>query len=484
MATNANPTTINNTAPLMRASTTKKDLSDGTQGTVTLRDYQHAKKIFVDGNFRLSPKYGFLFYVEFDFNPLITNVSNTAAQEMGMIVKTCSLPKFTVDTKTHNAYNRKNIVQNKISYDPISITFHDDQADNVRTFWYDYYSYFYRDSDYADATYDIIHKYQERPSFGWGYTPRPTASFNSQNAYQTYQYIQGIRIYSLYQKNFSEYHLVNPTITSFKHGDHNTSEGSSLLEHQMQIQYEAVKYYSGYTTENTAGGYIDLHYDRTPTPIAPTAGVDIVGDGMGGYAVAPSNVTDLANYNLSTAGGTVIPYPNGGAINSASSFATIASGLLGAAGTAATNAGGFALPALGSLLTGISGGALAGGQLGSATNILGMATAAISNPKAALATIQNMATQGVMTAVTQAANQAVAGLGTGIAGPLNTALGTQAKDLAGSLDKGITGLTTAIGDAYNTAHDLINGLTATTATFDSAGAVDATNIAGWADGGG
>ena len=41
-----------------------------------LRDYKHAARIFTDSQFRLSPKYGFLFYVEFDFNPLISTVSN------------------------------------------------------------------------------------------------------------------------------------------------------------------------------------------------------------------------------------------------------------------------------------------------------------------------------------------------------------------------------------------------------------------------
>ena len=32
-----------------------------------LRNYQHASRIFVSDSQRLSPKYGFLFYVEFDF---------------------------------------------------------------------------------------------------------------------------------------------------------------------------------------------------------------------------------------------------------------------------------------------------------------------------------------------------------------------------------------------------------------------------------
>ena len=435
--------------------------------TTTLRSYQHASRIFVDGNYRLSPKYGFLFYVEFDFNPLITNVSNTAAQEMGMIVKSVSLPKFSIDTKVHNAYNRKNIVQNAIKYDPINITFHDDQADNVRNFWYDYYSFFYRDSDYADATYGIINKYQERPSFEWGYSPRPVASYNSASAYQDYQYIQAIRIYSLYQKNFSEYELINPTIQSFKHGEHNTSEGGGLLEHQMSIQFETVKYQTGYTTQNTAGGYIDLHYDNTPSPIAPAGGTGLIDNGQGGFVQAPDTVTDLANFNLSTAGGSVVPAPNYSALNAALSFSAIASSVLASSAATGSNAGGFALPSLGSLTSGISGSAILQQQLQAAavtlagqtvntlasgvvkgvttaigtqgTQAVGLVTAAIANPSAALATVENMAIKFATGAVTQGVNQLASTVGgqisKGITNELNQITGSQTfTDLSSSFN--------------------------------------------------
>ena len=119
----------------------------GSPHTV-IKDYKHATRIFVDDNYSMSPKYGFVYYVVFELNPAIANIPNNQyAQELGMLVKSVTLPKFTIDTKTHNAYNRPNIVQNKIKYDPVSIMFHDDQGDRVRNFWYDYYSYFYRDPD-------------------------------------------------------------------------------------------------------------------------------------------------------------------------------------------------------------------------------------------------------------------------------------------------------------------------------------------------
>ena len=448
----------------------------------TLRSYQHASRIFVDANYRLSPKYGFLFYVEFDFNPMISNVSNTSAQELGMIVKNVNLPKFTMDVKAHNAYNRVNLVQNKIKYDPINITFHDDQADNVRDFWYDYYSFFYRDSDYADGTYQIISKYQERPSFEWGYTPRSVSGYNAANAYQNYQYIQAIRIYSLYQKNFAEYELVNPIITSFKHGEHSNGDSGSLLEHQMSVQFETVKYQTGYTTENTVGGFIDLHYDRQPTPLVSNPGdVNLVDNGTGGTAPAPSKITDLANFNLSTTGGSVMPQPLSGSLNASLAFSAISSSVLATSAGASTNVGGFALPALGSLTSGLSGGnmvlnqlksaavglagqaasSIAGGVIsgltsglglpaGAGSSLLGLAAGAIANPKAAISALTNMATGMVIKAATQEVNQ----IASGIAGDLS-------KGISGAVSDATSAVSDAVGSAVNSAQAYYNSVTNT-----------------------
>lgn len=386
----------------------------GETAPATLRNYQHATRIFTDSNFRLSPKYGFLFYVEFDFNPLVTQLTNTTAQEMGMLVKSVSLPKFTIDVKPHNAYNRKNFVQNSIKYDPVNITFHDDQSDNVLNFWYDYYSYYYRDPDYADATYLAPHKYQSRPSFDWGYTPRPAIGYSSSAAAQPYQYIQAIRIYSLYQGQFDEYELINPIITSFKHGDLSNSESTSLLQHEMSISFETVKYLTGSVTKDTVGGFIDLHYDTVPSP-------NLAGGQLPQSATNSNIITDLANN--STAINPALRTDQALASTAASPSAGIASALgfaTGAAGQVGSNSGGFAIPGLGSLNQGIPsiGGvgqtlqAGAVGILGSATSslangltgavaaglgpqgrsILGLAAGVIANPQGALKTVENMAT--------------------------------------------------------------------------------------------
>lgn len=42
-----------------------------------------------------------------------------------LVAKTCELPKFTIDTQIVNVYNHKTIVQTKMNYEPITISFYD-----------------------------------------------------------------------------------------------------------------------------------------------------------------------------------------------------------------------------------------------------------------------------------------------------------------------------------------------------------------------
>ena len=458
---------------------TYRTLDSGAQGIETVRNYQHATRIFTNSQFRLSPKYGFLFYVEFDFNPLITNLNNTVAQEMGMIVKSVNLPKFTIDVKQHNAYNRKNYVQNAIKYDPVMIKFHDDQSDNVLNFWYDYYSYYYRDPDYADATYQAYTKYQSRPTFDWGYSPRPAVGYNSANSQQPYQYIQAIRIYSLYQGQFDEYELVNPIVTMFKHGDLANGENTNTLEHEMSLQFETVKYRTGSVTTDTAGGFIDLHhYDTTPSPNGGTPNYQTASHTIKDFAnnstsINPSLRTDRA---LSVTAGNP-----GQSVASSLGFATTLS-------STTTNSGGFSIPSLGSLTQGLTSGAVLGQQLQAAgvslvgtsvsqltgavtggiaaglgsngRTIVGLAAAAVANPSAALNTVQNMATQYAIGIASGVANQLVGQASgyiarelttsvSGALGDLNNTLGTSLFGSGTSLTEGVTGFFNAGGvEAY------------------------------------
>lgn len=231
-----------------------------------VHDYAHADRVFRTDAFRLHPRFSFLYYVRINLDPTYTMMAGTAQKEIGALVKSVSLPKFTIDTKTLNAYNRVNVVQTKIKYDPVTIKFHDDAADVIRKFWYDYYSYYYRDSDHATSLYQQAHKYKERPTDEWGYGLRGNKAANS----DVTNLIRDIQIFTFQGKQFSEVTLHNPIITAFRHGEHDYARGAELLEHEMTVAFETVTYGSGFFTTDAFSADMLLKYDRNPSPLSPT----------------------------------------------------------------------------------------------------------------------------------------------------------------------------------------------------------------------
>ena len=243
-----------------------------------IKDRQHASRLYVANNYALSPKYNWLYHVYFELNDELSSIrGQDKLIEHGMLAKSVDLPSFSIATKTLNNYNRPSIVQTKLGYNAININFHDDSSDVVRNLWYDYYTYYYRD---ADIGYDgpsgginpvmfARSKYvtgENRETLNrFGYTPRKYGMANDN------QYIKAIRIYSLHQKRFSEYTLVNPFISAFAHGSHNNGENGTL-EHAMTVNFETVLYASGYITANTVKGFADLHYDKSASPLTALGG--------------------------------------------------------------------------------------------------------------------------------------------------------------------------------------------------------------------
>jgi len=345
---------------------------------VKTHPYDHATKLFLADTYRLTPKQSFLYYVCININTdLISSfiglsspdgVSTQALldqYETGLMAKRVDLPKFTLNTKTLNAYNRKNIVQNSITYEPVTINFHDDAADVVTTFWNDYYTYYYRDSDYADTVYGQAHKYQsQRPTNiagqpgGWGFTPR------MQNLQP---FLKNIQIFSLHNKRFTEYVLINPIITAWRHGEHSSSEGSATLENTMTLAYETVKYKTGYINVTEMPGFGTIHYDTKESPIATSAtniytgagligavagtskdlarpdgqagGPNLVGTALNAYRLYQNlkniNIKNVANQTLGQIGLSVINGAVNGAVNNM--FVPTASGTPGYGGTFASS---------------------------------------------------------------------------------------------------------------------------------------------------
>ena len=108
----------------------------------TMRDYKHASRTFVDNNFELQPRHGNLFHVVFEFTAEAQGLFNTVEKlEMPILVKSIDLPSYSIDVQTHNQYNRQVQTHHKISYNPVTVAFHDDVKELIRNLWHKYYAF-------------------------------------------------------------------------------------------------------------------------------------------------------------------------------------------------------------------------------------------------------------------------------------------------------------------------------------------------------
>ena len=249
--------------------------------------------MFVDGGYRLAPKRSFLFHVVFHLNqkPKSYKFASSKQNELSMLVKNVTLPSFTPKVETKNRYNKKVNIQTAIDYNPVTINFWDDRSDVVRDLWTDYYKYYYNDTKHSGFNYqDSV--YSSFPnSSRWG------LDRYSDNESRT-PFMNKIEIFSLNQKKFSSYTLINPIITGFNHGQHDYTDNGGL-EHQMTINYESVLYGTGITNNYNVRGFGELHYDKHPSPLSIAGGGTNSIFGPGGFLQSGSEILgDLQNGNI------------------------------------------------------------------------------------------------------------------------------------------------------------------------------------------
>lgn len=333
------------------------DVSKGFFGNEYLRDFQHASKTFRTGNYAYSPKFKFLFHVHFDINEYYVGTTNLFPQDknFGLAVKSIQLPDYTFDTHVMNQYNRKRIVQTKIKYNDVNISFHDDNANLIRKMWYAYYTYYYKDAVKKINSNGEFDQYSELPQSSgdtysynrrniydtslqgvddWGYIGEGTADSNFGTTATNIgnvkvPFFNSIKIYGFNQHNFAMYELINPTITSFKHDTYDYSSSNGTMENSMTVGYETVKYYEGAVDgkaitdgtgdQKTLGFGSRDHYDVTTSPIMrPGANQTILGQG-GLVSGVDGVLSDLEQGNflgaIQKAGRTANTFKNGGLKN-------------------------------------------------------------------------------------------------------------------------------------------------------------------------
>ena len=241
----------------------------------TYKSYAHATGLYVNGN-RMPrlPKFGFLYFVQFRLNNDVNAlVSREWRDDLGFLAKKVDLPKFKIGTHTVNQYNRKVNVQTKLTYEPISIDFHDDNSEITSLLWRLYYEYYYADARNQNGLFGEAFKgdTKYKDSFDYGYKPDPA---------QQKSFFQSIDIFVLHQGNFSQYSISNPIVTQWDHDQLDQAQAQKVLTNKISFAYDSVAYYQGVISEDplAESAFSATWYDKDsnlPNGYAPPAKVKI-----------------------------------------------------------------------------------------------------------------------------------------------------------------------------------------------------------------
>lgn len=280
-------------------------------GSDYLKDYTHASKTFRTNGYENAPRYKFLFHVYFTINDQIQALQDLYNKEdwrIGLLVKSIDLPKYQIDVETLNQYNRKRLVQKKIEYQPVRCVFHDDGGDLIRSMWYNYYAYYYKDPNQPyrgqtasngtmgpNANRTTGFGYNTRDIYAndrfvndWGYIGEAYgdgAFFAGGDGKGKPPFFKDISIYGFNQHKFVEYTLINPLITNWDHDTYAYEDDAGIMQNTMTIRYETVKYYTGAIGGDRPSAMVPgfaspEYYDQTPSPLSKPGGTrSILGQG-------------------------------------------------------------------------------------------------------------------------------------------------------------------------------------------------------------
>lgn len=239
-------------------------------------NYQHATRLFIDDQFRLSPRTKFNYFVRIELDKDATRAKSFTtrhAEETGLLAKSAELPKFKFDSKTLNQYNRKKIIYSNYNYEPITINFHDDNQGIISALWAIYYGYYVRDRHLPTSAYDANqYRKSDTPSDAFRY------GLDSDILSPLFK---SITIYTMARRRFIGYTLVNPKIISWNQGNMDYAASTEPASSEMTVEYEGVIYSSGRITEGSPKGFATLHYDNTPSPLTVAGGgiSNLLGEG-------------------------------------------------------------------------------------------------------------------------------------------------------------------------------------------------------------
>lgn len=249
-----------------------------------LGDWQHASRLYVNNNLKHAPKHKFLYHVTFYLTPIAQSIIPEVTQYsnvIGMLVKSADLPSFQANVETKNKYNRKKHYQTSVTYQPINISFHDDNYGATSAFLEAYFKYYFADGYHStnsgaygnrktgDTTYDGAGSNIYR--------------FGLDNNTPSVPFFDRIEIAQMARKSYTKFTLVNPIISAWSHDSVDNSDSGGTMTNSITVEYDTVIYDRGSVTAGANGDPTGFgredNYDVTPSPLSITGGSALDLDG-------------------------------------------------------------------------------------------------------------------------------------------------------------------------------------------------------------
>lgn len=211
-----------------------------------LRDFQHAARTFVDGDFALAPRLKFQHHVVF-------STLGGSNSDLSVLCKSADTPKVSVNNEVANQYNKRNYIMTGLTYQPITFKLYDDNSGVARKLYEGWYSYTFGDHGAAKAG---LYGKSLGPNFtSYGLENQPIVPF-----------LNYIKVHTFGKRQWQGYTLINPIITAWS-SDNFDWTATNPAEHTITVAYDAVTYDSGSAGPGSPPNFASGHYDQTPSPL-------------------------------------------------------------------------------------------------------------------------------------------------------------------------------------------------------------------------
>lgn len=214
-----------------------------------LKDPRFASRFFKlrDATLDGIPRHKFMFWTNWVRAAGEGGPRNYGRWEDGVsfLVKSVEKPRINFANETLSQYNKKRVVQTKIDYQPIRMSFYDTYDDRFLKMFLEYFKYYYADPnaqtgaawtpDTVFSEFNIVDEGR-----GVGFVPPYLDVASGQRVANTGNFFERLEIVQFGSNYFTEFWLINPKIVSYDPDDYDHTDINTPAVTNISVAYESI----------------------------------------------------------------------------------------------------------------------------------------------------------------------------------------------------------------------------------------------------